>query len=359
MPSQIFSFLGETVSNAATELVIPTATNLVEAITPITISGLTIYFMLTGYQIMTGSMQEYFYTFLIRSARIVFITMIGLNVANYAKYVIGFFEGFESGIASILSLGEADTENIYETLDGSFNRGLDAVDLCFENASSAGLSSIGSAFGWIISAVVVAIGTLIVTAIGGAMVIFAKFAMAILFAIGPIFFVALMFPMTAKFFDLWLAQIINYILTIIMVAIIMSFAMLCYNTVIGAADFTGQSGKNPGSSSFQILLLTIILTYLIKRSSEIASGLSGGVALAALGVRHFISPVTSSAKGLNNAFNPISTRRDLQTGMMTSGSRLDHLMSGNTVMNPAYRQAIMQNLGRNWGRTRGGKASGN
>lgn len=359
MASQIFSFLGETVSNAATELVIPTATNIVDAITPVTISGLTIYFMLTGYQIMTGAMQEYFYAFLIRAARIVLITMIGLNVATYGTYVIGFFEGFESGIASVLSLGEANAANIYVTLDASFNKGLDSVDLCFQNASSAGLSSIGSALGWVISGVVVAIGTLIVTAIGGAMVIFAKFAMAILFAIGPLFFVALMFPMTAKFFDMWLAQIMNYILTIIMVAIIMSFAMLCYDAVITGADFTGASGQNPGSSAFQILLLTIILTYLIKRSSEIASGLSGGVALAALGVRHFLSPVASTARGINSVVNPVSTRRDMQSGMMTSGSRMDHLIAGNTVMNPAYRQAIMQNLGRNWGRARGGKTSGN
>lgn len=359
MASQIFSFLGETVSNAATALVIPTATNIVDAITPLTISGITVYFMLTGYQIMTGAMQEYFYAFLLRAARIVLITMFGLNVATYSTYVIGFFEGFESGLASVLSLGDSDAANIYVTLDNSFNKGLDSVDLCFQNASSAGFSSIGSALGWVISGIIVAIGTLIVTALGGAMVIFAKFALAILFAFGPLFFVALMFPMTNKFFDMWLAQIMNYILTIMMVAIIMSFAMLCYDAVITGADFTGASGQNPGSSSWQILLLTIILGYLIKRSSEIASGLSGGVALAALGVRHFLSPVASTASGVNRFVNPISTRRDMQSGMMTSGSRLDHLIAGNTVMNPAYRQAIMQNLGKNWGRARGGKTSGN
>ncbi len=358
MASTIFQFLGETVQNASDALVIPTATNIISAITPLTISGLTIYIMLTGFQIITGAMQEYFYAFLVRSARIILITILGLNVVTYGTYVIGFFQGFESGIASVLSLGDANAANIYVSLDASFNKGLDAVDKCFLNADAAGFTSMGAALGWIISGLVVAVGTLIITAIGGALVIFAKFGLSILFAIGPLFFVALMFPVTAKFFDMWLSQIVNYIMTIIIVAIIMSFSMLCYNAVIDGADFSTTGTKNPGSSAFQLLLLTLILSYLIKRCAEIAGALSGGVALAALGVRHFISPVTNTAAGARNILNPVSTRRDMQSGMMTSGTRMDHLMAGNTIANPSYRQTILQNLGKNWGMARGGQTTG-
>jgi type IV secretion system protein VirB6 len=32
-------------------------------------------------------------------------------------------------------------------------------------------------------------------------------------------------------------------------------------------------------------------------------------------------------------------------------------MAGNTVLNPAYRQALKENIGRNWGRKRGGKVT--
>jgi len=71
------------------------------------------------------------------------------------------------------------------------------------------------------------------------------------------------------------------------------------------------------------------------------------------------SPVTggkNAIMGAGNMVNPVSTRRDLQSGMMASGRRLDHLVAGNTVLNPAYRQALRENLGKNWGAARGGTA---
>lgn len=79
--------------------------------------------------------------------------------------------------------------------------------------------------------------------------------------------------------------------------------------------------------------------------------------MAAIGVRHLAAPFTGTAGALRqagNAINPTSVRRDLTTGMMASGSRMEHLMAGNTVLNPAYRQALRENLGRNWGSSRGG-----
>jgi type IV secretion system protein VirB6 len=76
--------------------------------------------------------------------------------------------------------------------------------------------------------------------------------------------------------------------------------------------------------------------------------------------RDLAAPVAGgvrAAKGAGNMVNPVSTRRDLQSGMMVSGTRLDHLMAGNTVLNPAYRQALRDNIRSNWGRKRGGKVT--
>jgi len=79
--------------------------------------------------------------------------------------------------------------------------------------------------------------------------------------------------------------------------------------------------------------------------------------MAAMGIRHLISPVTgglSAAKTAGNIVNPVSTRRDLESGMMTSGTRFDHMVAGNTVFNPAYSQHVLQNAGKNWGKRKGG-----
>lgn len=358
MASMVFQFIGDTVTNTSAQLVVPTATNLIDGMAPVVTSGLALYIMITGHQIMLGAIKEAIGTLLTRMIRVIIITAFGLNIAHYSNYVIDFFTAFETGIASTLSIGNDSAANIYVSLDASFTRGMDAVKQCFRHANRSGISSLGSALNWCLSGLLIGIGTLVVTAIGGAMVIFSKFALGILFALGPLFFVALLFPVTAKFFDQWLAQIFNYIFSILVVSIMMSFGTLCYDAVISQANLSDASGQNPGGAAFQVLLVTVLLTYMIKRASEIAGGLSGGISLAAMTVGQFLNPVKSASAVAKNLLNPTSSKRDLQSGMMTNNSRLGHLMSGNTTLNPAYRQAALQNLGRNWGRRRGGRTTG-
>ena len=62
----------------------------------------------------------------------------------------------------------------------------------------------------------------------------------------------------------------------------------------------------------------------------------------------------SPMQGAANVINRQSTRRDMQSGMMVTGGRLNHLAAGNSMWNPAYRQHVLQNLGKNWGPAKGG-----
>ncbi|MFK7889748.1 MAG: hypothetical protein AB8B63_02945 [Granulosicoccus sp.] len=52
------------------------------------------------------------------------------------------------------------------------------------------------------------------------------------------------------------------------------------------------------------------------------------------------------AKTAAQILNPRSTRRDLQSDMMVSGSRDDHLIAGNTAFIPAYTQQGLKTIGR-------------
>jgi len=70
-----------------------------------------------------------------------------------------------------------------------------------------------------------------------------------------------------------------------------------------------------------------------------------------------MSPVSASmqaVRGTGNKANPMTTRRDMQSGMMVTARRGNHLVAGNTMWNPAYRQHVMSNMGKNWGNASGG-----
>jgi type IV secretion system protein VirB6 len=352
----VFQFIGETVKNATDVFVEPAASNLMLALQMVLLTGVTLYITLTGYAISTGAVESSFWTFVKQCIKIIIIAFFALTVDGYIGGVMNAISGLEEGLAQAMNKESgAAPVSIYETLDKSLNKGFESVGTCFERADDA--DSIGSALGWVIAGVVVAIGTVLVALLGGAVVIVAKFSLAIMFALGPLFIAALMFPATARFFDSWFSQVMNYVVTIVIIAIVMTFAMEAFDEFINGADFSGDDESNPMFVALQIAAVTGVLCWIILQATGMASGLAGGISMAAMSVRHLMSPISGSlkaAKTAGNIVNPMTTRRDMQSGMMVTARRANHLLAGNTVLNPAYRQHVMQNLGKNWGRATGG-----
>ena len=358
MDPMVYQFIGETVQNATDAFVGPAAGRLMIALQMIALAGVTLYITLTGYAVMTGAVESPFWTWIKQCVKIAIIAFFALTADGYTSQVVGALNGLETGLADALNLSSTGTpQSIYKTLDMSLGRGMEIVGTCFQKANEAGWS-IGAALGWSIAGLIVAIGTVLVSMLGGAVVIVAKFSLALVFALGPLFILSLMFPVTARLFDAWISQVLNYTFTIVIMAVVMSFAMKSYDTFIAGADFSGSGDDNPMFAALQIGALTGVLVWIILQVGGLASGLAGGVSMAAMGIRHLISPVTgglSLAKGATNVFNPASTRRDMQSGMMVTARRANHLVAGNTVWNPAYRQHVLQNMGKNWGRAEGGR----
>ncbi|MGC3292460.1 type IV secretion system protein [Pseudomonas aeruginosa] len=356
MDPMVFQFIGETVQNATDAFVSPAASKLMTALQLTALAGVTLYITMTGYAISTGAVEAPFQTFLKQCVKIIIIAAFALTADGYTNSVMGALQGLETGLSDALNVGGGNATSIYQVLDQSLGKGMEIVGTCFQKADEAGWN-FGAVLGWAIAGLVVAIGTVLVSMLGGAVVIVAKFSLAIVFAMGPLFILALMFPMTAKFFDSWFAQVMNYTLTIVIMAVVMTFAMKAYDTFIQGADFSGSGDDNPMFAALQIGALTGVLIWIILQAGGIASGLAGGVSMAAMGIRHLAMPVTGTMRGLQGARNmvdPMTTRRDMQSGMMTTARRSNHMVAGNTMWNPAYRQHVLQNMGKNWGRASGG-----
>jgi type IV secretion system protein VirB6 len=356
MDPMVFQFIGDTVKNATDAFVTPAATNLMTALQLVALTGVTLYITLTGYAIATGAVESSFWTFVKQCIKISIIAAFALTVDGYVDGIMVAFEGMETGLADAMATGGVPAGSIYVTLDTSLGKGIAIVEQCFQKADEAGFN-IGAALGWVVAGITVSVGTILVSMIGGAVIIVAKFAIAVMFALGPIFVMSLMFPVTAKFFDSWFAQVMNYTLTVVITAIVMTFAMTAYDKFIAGADFSGSGESNPMFAAMQIGALTGVLLWILLQVGGMASGLAGGVSMTAMGIRHLMMPVTgglSAAKTAGNIINPMSTRRDMQSGMMVTARRGNHLIAGNTMWNPAYRQHVAQNMGKNWGRASGG-----
>ncbi|ESE18026.1 MULTISPECIES: type IV secretion system protein [Enterobacteriaceae] len=352
----LFVFIGDTVTNATNAFVAPAAAKLMTALQLTALAGVTLYITMTGYAISTGAVEAPFQTFLKQCMKIIIIAAFALTADGYHDQVVATLTGLQTGLSEALNANSASPSgSIYQTLDDLLNKGMDLTSICFQKADEAGWN-FGAVLGWGIAGLIVALGTMVFALIGGVNIIVAQFSLAIMFALGPLFILALMFPITAKFFDGWLGQVLNYIFTAVILSMIMAFGVVAFNQFINGVDLSGSGDQNPVKVGFQIGGLTVALAYIAMQASSMASGLAGGVSLAALSLRQIVSPAASAAATAARPINPLakSTRLDPRTGHQTTASRAEHLAMGRTVWAPAYRQALKERMQQGWKKPEGG-----
>lgn len=353
----LFTFIGETVTNATTTFVEPAAAALMFKVQMVALAGVTLYITMSGYAMATGAMESPFMTVLKQWAKILFIGFFAFNADGYHNQVVGAFNGLESGLADALNANSAGAAaSIYETLDSVLEKGGLLAAEAMRQASDAGWN-IGAALGWFMTGIFVSIGTLVFAVIGGANIIVAKFSLAVMFALGPLFIMCAMFPMTSRFFDNWVGQVLNYIFTIVILALIMTFGVVAFDGFINGVKLEGAGVENPYIIGLQVFGLTLVLSYIALQASSMASGLAGGVSSSALSLRQIASGVAMPARtvaGAHNAVNPVSNRLDPRTGHQTQSRRLEHVAMGRTFINPAYREAVRERMNKAWERPEGG-----
>ncbi|WP_319103242.1 type IV secretion system protein [Pseudomonas aeruginosa] len=352
----LFMFIGDTVTNATNAFVNPAATNLMFKLQMSALVGVTLYITLTGYAVATSSVEAPFWTVIKQWLKIAVIAAFALSADGYQNQVVAAFNGLQTGLSEALNANSAaPSGSIYETLDTLLSKGLDLTATCFQKADEAGWN-FGAVFGWLGAGVCMALGTLVFALIGGVNIIIAQFSLAIMFALGPLFILCLMFPVTAKFFDGWFGQVLNFVFMTVILTLIMTFGMVAYDEFIKGIDLSGDGQQNPIMIGIQVLGLTVALAWIALQAGSMASGLAGGVSLAAMSLRQVVAPAASAARTATRPLNPLaqSTRLDPRTGHQTTASRAEHFAMGRTIWAPAYRQALKERLQQGWKKADGG-----
>lgn len=357
----LFRFIGETIENAIEHFVTPAIDNIIGVVGPTTLIGVTLYIAILGALVIAGYLSNPFWDVVKTCVKIAFIGAIALSASNYLTWVVGSVDGIQTGLAGALNtLGGPPPDSIYQSLDNALGKAFDMVGKCFKHADEAGFMEFGTALGWMFSGVSIAAGGVGFTLLGGAIIVMAKVALTALFALGPLFIACLMWPATARFFDSWFAQVMNYVFTIVFASLFVSFALAVFDHFISGQNVaiadSGNGVYSPAFAALQILTLAGILTYLILKSSDLAAGVAGGISMAALTLRQMASPVTATASTVSGGaastgkiLNPVSNRLDPKTGLQTSSSRAEHLYMGRTILNPAYRKAVTDHRTENRG----------
>lgn len=276
MAFKLFTPLFEKFDTATADYVTNISTKLIAALTPVLSVGLTIGFIIYALAIIRGAIETPVNDFLWRSFRIGVIVSIATAGGLYQSSIADAIIATPDALASALVAGDAvNTSTAGGLLDSTAGAAFDVAANQFEKASI--FSKQG--FMYTLYALIILVSTAILVSIGGAFLIMAKVALAILVGLGPLFIFGLLWQSTSRFFEVWTSQVINYGLLIVLTSTLFIFLMGIYGNYMSAIT--------PDSSSFNAIytlagavIITIVSGIILLQLPSIAGALAGGVGLS-------------------------------------------------------------------------------
>ena len=265
MEFALFQWIGGSVDAMLNTFDTQTASNVIFGFQMLVLTGVTLYITLTGYAISTGAVESPFWTFFKQCLKIGIIAAFVMTADGYTSTVVSAMQGLESGIADIMSSPSATSTNIYQVLDKSVNSGLDVAYDMLGKAAKREFFEIGQMFWDLLNALMMAIAVFLIHLPAAATIIMAKLGLGILLGIGPLFIAALMFPITAPWFDKWFQQAMAFILEIAIVMVVVTVGVALYKALFEKVIVTGAD--NPIASFVQIIALALIVLFALRKTS--------------------------------------------------------------------------------------------
>lgn len=253
-----------------------------QAIAPSITSLLIIYIAIWAWSMARGMIQEPITDGATRIIALAIIANLALNVGLYNTYISSWIWKTPEAMANIISTEQPGNGGM-DFLDELFFRSSIYGDLLWTAAEMNKYGPFPNPLYAILSILMKFFG-LLLTGYAAALIILAKFMLAVLLGIGPIFVTLLIFQSTRKFFESWLSQCLNYVFMVILIAALFALIGNIISSFVREAAMTAARTQNPNIESvFMAYGFIIIAFILLLQIAPVASALGGGVAISTLG----------------------------------------------------------------------------
>jgi type IV secretion system protein VirB6 len=243
---------------------------------PFLATMLGLYAAIWGVCLVRGLVKEAFNDFISRLLILLVVLAIGYNMANYNTLITNtFLRGPDEFIAGLARTpGQAGVVGALDTL---FAQGMEIGARFWAKAGV-----LDGDFGAYIIAILVWAMTIVVTAYAFALMALSKVALAVLLAVGPLFFLGLLFEATAGYFNAWLRQMANYFLVPIMVVMVNLLILTLFSRAADGA--TAMTSTTDVAQVFPFMAMGFLSLLALASVLAIAGGLAGGVSLSSFGM---------------------------------------------------------------------------
>lgn len=263
---QLAGYIGSTTAKVST------------ALEPAVVTFATVYVMVWGYLQLTGRVDQPFAMGLKRIITLAVVLGVALRLWLYNSVIVDTF--YQAPVQ--LAAAVAGAPSPVATIDTIWNAGGTVADHLFQNASFFGTNVsfyLAGVIVWILMGLL-CIYTMFLLSLS-------SIALSVLLALGPLFFVTLLFEQTRRMFDAWIAQLTNYALISLLTVLV---STLLLQLVASYANQTAARGPDMATVDVLDMLLVSVLVFLVMRQvMPIAAGLAGGTSLSSFGtVSRFI-----------------------------------------------------------------------
>ena len=261
---QVFSFVDGQFKAPLENFISSGTSNIASWIGGPLTAALTLYVVLYGYLVLRGSVQEPILEFAFRAMKLAIIVMLVRNASDYQTYVTNiFFETLPREISQALNSGTAPSASTFDSL---LDKGQECAREIWARATwpadivtgIGGMMAIGASF--------------TVAAIGYIVSLYARLALAIVLAIGPIFVALAMFQSTRRFTESWIGQLANFVILQVLVVAIGSLLISCIDTTFTAIDSYTDVMMRPVA----LCAICLAALYVFYQLPGIASALAAG-----------------------------------------------------------------------------------
>jgi type IV secretion system protein VirB6 len=294
----IFSWLFSEFDTVLDSYISSTASEIAAAITPVAWIMFGIYVVAWGISMIRGLIEEPVTDGLMRLVKIAVVLGIALNVGRYQEFAVDFFMDTPAALANVMAFGggaASGDQSTYGMIDTLLNKTIDAAGAAWDQMS---VLSPGQSMALGFTAILILIFGGFFTVAAGIMIIMAKVSMVLLLALGPLFILLLMFQATQRFFESWLGQVVNAMLTLVLLLAVCTMFFGITEQAINAAS--GVMENDPLQATAIVGVACAACTFLLFQVPPLASALGGGIAL----------PVGGAAKALMGG-GVIGTAKDM------------------------------------------------
>ncbi|ACP22484.1 VirB6 type IV secretion protein (plasmid) [Sinorhizobium fredii NGR234] len=261
---QVFAFVDRQFQAPLENFIASGTSNIADWVTGPLTAALTLYVVLYGFLVIRGSVSEPIMDFAFRAMRLAIILVLVRNAGDYQAYVSSvFFETLPREISQALNLGAAPSAS---TFDGLLDKGQKCAKEIWARASWPVdiVTGIGGMF--------VIAASFVVAAIGYVVSLYARLALAIVLAIGPIFIALAMFQSTRRFTEAWIGQVANFVILQVLVVAIGSLLLNSIDTTFTAIEAYSDLLMRPAA----LCAICLAALYVFYQLPGIASALAAG-----------------------------------------------------------------------------------